>query len=226
MKGLSQVRPVTGLEFYRRLAGVDQELLGARIGRTGAFISSIERGRRELDEKYRILIADALGVDPSMLDEEPSSPSPPAPSCVFGIESRVRKRRKGLGWSQGKLSARTGLSVKRVASIESGRGLATLEEALVLAEALDCEVGELFSRKERGPIKGTKSADAMAELVGKRFGNLTVISILTYEDVMKKGRYSLCRCDCGRVCNVRIDHLKSGHTTSCGCQSGKRIRRK
>lgn len=32
-----------------------------------------------------------------------------------------------------------------------------------------------------------------------------------------KGRYCLVRCDCGTIKYVRIDHLKSGATISCGC---------
>ena len=31
------------------------------------------------------------------------------------------------------------------------------------------------------------------------------------------GRYRVCRCQCGATKRVRIDHLKSGATISCGC---------
>jgi len=53
------------------------------------------------------------------------------------------------------------------------------------------------------------------DLAGKRFGRLAGI-----EDVgkTKKGeRIWRCRCDCGEETEVRTDHLKSGHTRSCGC---------
>lgn len=43
----------------------------------------------------------------------------------------------------------------------------------------------------------------------ERFGQLTVLSA--------DGAYRLCRCDCGREKRIRIDHLKSGATVSCGC---------
>ena len=227
MKSMSGVHPVTRIEYYRRLAGVSQCVLGERIGATRSLIAQLETGRRAVGESHRLRIADALQIDPKLLEEDPDSfPASPTRPSETGIESRVRKNRKTRGWSQGKLAARTGMSVKRIASIESGKERATLEEALVLAEAFDCDVGDLFSRKERGPIKGTKTADALAGLVGKRFGYLTVREIMALGDAFKKGRYAVCRCDCGTLCHVRVDHLKSGHTTSCGCQAGKRKGRK
>lgn len=51
-------------------------------------------------------------------------------------------------------------------------------------------------------------------LMGKRFGKLTVIS----QSVPHNGRtYWLCRCDCGNEKIVCARDLTSGHTTTCGC---------
>jgi hypothetical protein len=50
-----------------------------------------------------------------------------------------------------------------------------------------------------------------------RFGLLTVLGI----DPNNR-RYRLCRCDCGTEKLVRIDHLNSGKTISCGCESLRR----
>lgn len=47
-------------------------------------------------------------------------------------------------------------------------------------------------------------------LDGVRFGRLTAIKV-------SKPRYYLCQCDCGVEKTVRIDHLQTGKTTSCGC---------
>lgn len=51
--------------------------------------------------------------------------------------------------------------------------------------------------------------------IGERFGNLTVIEKLG----CKNGHKTMvrCRCDCGNIKDVWIEHLKSGHTKSCGC---------
>lgn len=52
------------------------------------------------------------------------------------------------------------------------------------------------------------------DLTGKRFGKLTVIKRVYKKD---KNVCWLCRCDCGNETIVAANHLKDGHTTSCGC---------
>ena len=58
---------------------------------------------------------------------------------------------------------------------------------------------------------------------GTKFGELFVI-----EEVKSSGkRRFLCSCDCGAKVEVRLDHLRSGHTSSCGScgisHAGKRM---
>jgi len=52
------------------------------------------------------------------------------------------------------------------------------------------------------------------ELTGQRFSRLTVIS---FSDVTNQATYWICKCDCGNITRVAGTHLKTGHTTSCGC---------
>ena len=54
------------------------------------------------------------------------------------------------------------------------------------------------------------------DLVGKKFGLLTVLEELPTRD--KKGylKYK-CQCDCGNICEVQGQYLRSGDTKSCGC---------
>lgn len=55
-------------------------------------------------------------------------------------------------------------------------------------------------------------------LLGKRFGSLTVIDRAAIQD--RKNYRWLCLCDCGNQCEVSTCHLRSGHTSSCGrCQT-------
>ena len=56
-------------------------------------------------------------------------------------------------------------------------------------------------------------------LVGKRFGRLTVIEKAESYNTPSKGNIAryLCQCDCGNIKNVRASSLKSGRTKSCGC---------
>lgn len=53
-------------------------------------------------------------------------------------------------------------------------------------------------------------------LVGQRFGRLTVIEFAGYDN---NGHHSmwLCQCDCGNMTKVLGCNLKKGNTTSCGC---------
>ena len=57
--------------------------------------------------------------------------------------------------------------------------------------------------------------DNMVSLIGKRFGKLTVIA----REPNNKWREAMwkCVCDCGGKTITTGKHLRSGHTTSCGC---------
>lgn len=52
------------------------------------------------------------------------------------------------------------------------------------------------------------------DITGKRFGNLSVVS----KGKKEKTQYWICRCDCGKIKEVRVSHLTSGNTISCGCK--------
>jgi len=54
------------------------------------------------------------------------------------------------------------------------------------------------------------------ELIGQRFGQLTVIAFAGRTGTRYK---YLCRCDCGKEKNIDKYSLVSGRTTNCGCQS-------
>ncbi len=52
------------------------------------------------------------------------------------------------------------------------------------------------------------------DMIGKTFGRLTVIE----KDESRKDRaFFVCRCECGNIKSIYMNHLKSGSTTSCGC---------
>lgn len=52
------------------------------------------------------------------------------------------------------------------------------------------------------------------EIIGMRFGRLTVIS---FHGVKDSKSYFLCKCDCGNEIIASMTKLKSGNTKSCGC---------
>lgn len=53
------------------------------------------------------------------------------------------------------------------------------------------------------------------DLVGCKFGRLTVLCLDHYDS--RKRKYWFCQCDCGIAKPIRSDHLTSGATQSCGC---------
>ncbi len=53
-------------------------------------------------------------------------------------------------------------------------------------------------------------------LENKKFGKLTVIK--------KNGKTWECKCDCGKIVNVKTANLRGGHVTSCGCKKVPKLK--
>lgn len=58
-------------------------------------------------------------------------------------------------------------------------------------------------------------------LIGKQFGKLTVLALS--ETRLSNKPTWICKCECGKITNVRGECLTSGHTKSCGCGQGVKI---
>ena len=54
------------------------------------------------------------------------------------------------------------------------------------------------------------------------YGQLTVLSEII-ERKTSKHRFFLCKCSCNKETIVSMNHLKTGHTTSCGCVGRNRL---
>lgn len=59
------------------------------------------------------------------------------------------------------------------------------------------------------------------DLTGIKFNRLTVIELA---EIRKRTTFWKCECDCGNTVIVSSDHLKTGHTKSCGCLNRERIK--
>lgn len=59
-------------------------------------------------------------------------------------------------------------------------------------------------------------------MIGQSFNRLVVVG-----PSVKRGRkiYWPCRCECGNETIVRADHLRTGHTQSCGCKNQNKAKR-
>lgn len=72
-----------------------------------------------------------------------------------------------------------------------------------------------------GCIKKIKCQNTGEDLTGQRFGKLIVLKMGEKKNG-NRHRHWICQCDCGNITNpIPSDNLKSGNTTSCGCQLSK-----
>ena len=55
------------------------------------------------------------------------------------------------------------------------------------------------------------------DLVGQKFGKLTVIKKDEIKTIKGKYTYWVCKCECGNVKSIYQGSLRNGKTTSCGC---------
>lgn len=86
----------------------------------------------------------------------------------------------------------------------------------------ECECGKLTevetSELKSGHTKSCgckKGKQKIQDLTGQKFNKLTVIKL---SDSKQAGHLMwICKCDCGNYCEVTGNHLKDGHTASCGC---------
>lgn len=91
--------------------------------------------------------------------------------------------------------------------------------------------GTVITRLEHGydiidaltkPIKGERNRE---ELIGKQFGQLTVLDYAGDDKVGKDNNSRwICKCKCGNTTIVGSNKLKSGHTKSCGCLVSEKAR--
>ena len=65
-----------------------------------------------------------------------------------------------------------------------------------------------------GCIHSEVCSERGEDLIGKKFGKLTVVSLASISP-----RKYLCDCECGGQAIVQPGNLKDGHTQSCGCIS-------
>lgn len=87
----------------------------------------------------------------------------------------------------------------------------------------ECGTRKSFSTNvlNRGKVNSCGCRQNKLEnLIGQRFGRLTVQALDKYEPTSHSTRW-VCRCDCGKEKNVLASCLKSGAVMSCGCYSSE-----
>ena len=72
-------------------------------------------------------------------------------------------------------------------------------------------------------INASEIMPIFEDLTGEKIGYLTVLHRAP-DWIQPSGQHKRvwhCICECGKECDVRASDLKSGNTTSCGCQSSR-----
>ncbi|SDF90255.1 transcriptional regulator [Marvinbryantia formatexigens DSM 14469] len=88
-------------------------------------------------------------------------------------------------------------------------GRETLANTKYLQRGTATDCGCILKNAPRG-------RNTAADLTGQQFGHLTVES---RAENRRRNMYWNCRCDCGNTKIVSLYSLKSGKTTSCGCEN-------
>lgn len=136
--------------------------------------------------------------------------------CLKKERCSAAKKINLLGQRFGKL-----LVIEEAESVYTQKGVAKT------VWKCQCDCGNIVEVKTENLRKGyTQSCGCLYEeymnsrkenLIGKRFGKLTVMS-LDSEKTEQKGRtFWLCQCDCGNTKSIYHTCLTSGYTKSCGC---------
>lgn len=68
-----------------------------------------------------------------------------------------------------------------------------------------------------------KNINRVNNLIGNKYGRLTVIGL--DESKQTRKTFWICECECGNVVSIRSDRLISGNTHSCGCYKRESDRR-
>ena len=81
-----------------------------------------------------------------------------------------------------------------------------------------CDCGNISEVNLSTLTGGSKYCKKCSEnsMIGKRFGKLTVESVAEKHESKVTNILFKCKCDCGNYTIVASNHLKSGHTKSCG----------
>lgn len=80
-----------------------------------------------------------------------------------------------------------------------------------------------LKRDMQNRVNHTKKGRPAINMIGKRFGRLTVIAPTTKREATNGNIIWKCQCDCGNVTYVNSASLRRGLTQSCGCLRNEKV---
>ena len=82
---------------------------------------------------------------------------------------------------------------------------------------VDAQAIKRNSVKSCGCMRYKNREKIYPDLLGKKFGRLTVVKRIPQEEREKPKKIWMCQCECGNFISLSADKLNRGHTQSCGC---------
>ena len=67
----------------------------------------------------------------------------------MSVGSNIKLARKRMRLSQGELGKKVNLSASQISNIESGKKQTTFEKIVEIAEALECNVADLYDKEDK-----------------------------------------------------------------------------
>lgn len=103
----------------------------------------------------------------------------------FIVGHNIKRIREDMGFTQKDLATLTGLTDKAISEIESGKTNPRRSSLKIIAEALKCDIDEIYGTSKNPPLRGDHLIDA-AEILS-RIANLPhemrlVVLALIYKD--------------------------------------------
>ena len=165
----------------------------------------------------------ALYRDESFIDNKGRHRTMWCCQCECGREKSVRRDWLTSGKAKSCGMCNNDLTGKKFGKLTVARKVGTDKSGHLIWEC-NCDCGNNVNvlatnliqeyTKSCGCLHSKICSENGENLIGKKFGKLTVISL----DSISPRKF-LCNCDCGGKAIVEPGNLKNGHTQSCGCIS-------
>ncbi|OFO01906.1 helix-turn-helix domain-containing protein [Streptococcus sp. HMSC070B10] len=189
------------IKELRERKGLTLKMLSSTTGFSTSAINRWENGIRGLDKDKAHKLSKVLEVQPSelFLSEK-------------GVFQLYWQKEKNIQFQKGKFV----LSITR----QGKRYSKTFE---ILEDAIKHRDNVLREYENKDGFPKTRKKENILkyqELIGQKFQRLTVIKLTgpkKKENVSRTYSYAICRCECGRICEVEIFNLLKGKNYSCGC---------
>lgn len=73
-------------------------------------------------------------------------------------------------------------------------------------------------------LSRSKAIRNARNIIGQKYNRLTIVSLVSKKLDNSRGLVAISQCDCGKVYEVKLSLIKSGHVKSCGCLNIEKLK--